>query len=189
MWLQSLGSPSGQQSVLLLPPCGSGCMRGLGRLASQTSLPPLPFTSDSAMSDSSARLCLAWGRSRGLRPALRAPLRGRASGFLLTASLSPVRHRSLSPIGPLAGRRGPVERALSKATCPPPIGFGSAGFAPTLAPADHSASLRDLSSCPVRLPHQAGRLDRGLWPPLPRLTTPTPLRYGIGVVPTSAAPR
>lgn len=162
MWLQSPGSSSGQPSMLLLPPCGSGCMRGLGRLASQTSLPHLPFTSDSAMSDSSARLCLAWGRSRGLRPALRAPLRERASSDLMPASLSTSRHRPLSPNDPQAVSRGPLERVLSIAACPPLSGSGAR------------------ASPPHWLPHQAGRLDLGLRPPMARLPPTTPLRCGIG---------
>ncbi len=142
MWLQSPGSSSGQQSVLLLPPCGSGCMRGMGRLASQTSLPPLPFTSDSTMSDSSTRLCLVWGCSRGLRPALRTPLRGRASSFLLTASLSDSPSPLPLPKRPASGPSWPPREGAFESRLPAPCRVRERGLPP------HTGSRRPLRFAP-----------------------------------------
>ena len=117
----------------------------------QNSLPGLP-SRPHCVSDSSVPLRVTWGASRGLRPPLRGPLRGRARRF---------RHSPLRASAPSCARPAPYGAA--KTPCPPPYRVGRRGFAPIelfcrLSPAAPLAAKNSTAPPPDY------RLDRG-WRP------------------------
>ncbi len=94
------------------------------------SLPGLP-SRPTGMSDYSGMLHIPCGASYCLWHPLRGPLRGQASGFLMSLSPSGPSATGDSPPTAASVSRGPLESHLSKAPCLPPNGCRRRASAPT----------------------------------------------------------
>lgn len=157
--------------------CASESLRTLGRFAAQNFLSGLHFSPEQALGYS-ATLWVSRGRSSGLRPALRAPLRGLAGGSLMSPSQGWLTPPTTPPSTGKPVAVGPLEWSAFESPLPAHSVCWSAGFAPTMALGRQSASL---PAC-VRV-HRgsptSSSLDPGLTPPLSRLRADPSLRFEI----------